>query len=354
MKLKMFLHFSKTLAVILCCALLFACDKNNSADSFSLKNQTMQKQLLKLLEDPSLETQNRYSVINSISNIFFAQKDYNRLVLFLTDWTERHSDDIYNTYWLFITASVYMQNNAAPIAEYYFDRILKNYPDITVKGQSIHFQCLRQLIKISTTPANRIKYFNELISKFPMNVSITELYERLALEYEKEGEWELAMRAYSQFLEQPDAQTIQIAGVPDAYANARQLVDFNNSPKDWTFESLAALEEAIKKAISRYDWRLLDQYKSKVNFFTMNWNQDRSASNAQEVFSMRNFMRGNRIRYNENLDDGSNPNEAYLWTTGWSQYISVWYLCFRKVNFPADPEIHGRWEWAGIYFGERL
>ena len=25
-----------------------------------------------------------------------------------------------------------------------------------------------------------------------------------------------------------------------------------------------------------------------------------------------------------------------------------------KVNFPADPEIHGRWEWAGIYFGEKL
>ncbi|MCI6442425.1 MAG: tetratricopeptide repeat protein, partial [Spirochaetia bacterium] len=46
--------------------------------------------------------------------------------------------------------------------------------------------------------------------------------------------------------------------------------------------------------------------------------------------------------------------EAYLRTTGWSNYVNVWYLYFRKVNFPADPEIHGRWEWAGIYYGEKL
>ncbi|MDR1596788.1 MAG: tetratricopeptide repeat protein, partial [Treponema sp.] len=46
--------------------------------------------------------------------------------------------------------------------------------------------------------------------------------------------------------------------------------------------------------------------------------------------------------------------EAYLRTWGWSQYISTWYLYFRKINFPSDPEIHGRWEWAGIYYGEKF
>jgi len=24
------------------------------------------------------------------------------------------------------------------------------------------------------------------------------------------------------------------------------------------------------------------------------------------------------------------------------------------VNFPADPKVHGNWEWAGIYFGEKM
>ncbi|MCR5289492.1 MAG: tetratricopeptide repeat protein, partial [Treponema sp.] len=149
--------------------------------------------------------------------------------------------------------------------------------------------------------------------------------------------------------------TIQIVGIPDAYSSARQLVDFNDSPKDWTFESLDALQNAIKKAISTYNWKALDQYKSKVNFFATNWNQETSTTeNGQEDFSMRSFMRGNSIHFNSQLDDTSNPNEAYLRTWGWSQYISIWYLYFRKVNFPVDPEIHGHWEWAGIYFGEKL
>jgi len=43
-----------------------------------------------------------------------------------------------------------------------------------------------------------------------------------------------------------------------------------------------------------------------------------------------------------------------LRTWGWHQYLSTWYLYFRKIYFPADPEIHGRWEWAGIYYGEKF
>jgi hypothetical protein len=64
-------------------------------------------------------------------------------------------------------------------------------------------------------------------------------------------------------------------------------------------------------------------------------------------------MRGNRIRYADRLDASSNSTEAFLKTWGWSQ-ISTWYLYFRKIYFPSDPEIHGRWEWAGVYYGEKF
>jgi len=351
----------KNLGILLSTVFLFsvflagcAAQKDEKLIIQQKKITIMQEELQTLLKNTGLTPQNRYALVNLMANNFLAEKNYDQLVLFLTDWVERHPHDTYNTYWLFMTAYVYMQRNADPIAEYYFDRILQDYPDIMVKNQSIHFLCLQNLIKISTKPADRIKYFNELITRFPSNVSITELYIRLALEYEKEGDWDQALKSCSLFLEQPDAPTIQITGVPDAYANARQLVDFNNSPKDWTFESLGALETAVKHAISTYDWKALDSYRSKVNFFAMNWNQDGTDKSEQEEFSMRSFMRGNSIHYNTQLDDTSNPNEAYLKTWGWSQYISVWYLYFRKVNFPVDPEIHGRWEWAGIYFGEKF
>lgn len=315
------------------------------------------KQIKELLEKNDFSSQLQYAELNKIAKKLHVSAPTEMITL-LTDWVEKNPEDTYNAYWLFLVATEYLNaskraenENSKPVAEYYFERILRNYPDLLVNGQSIHFACLQNLINISKNTANRISYFNRLINNFPKNVSITEMYVRLALEYEKEGEWDQALKAYSLFIEQPDSSTIQIVGIPDAYANARKIVDFSNSPKNWTFESLDALEKAVKRALSAYDWKSLDSYRSKANFFTMNWKTSEYDSNAEGDFSMRNFMRGNRIRYNAELDESSNSSEAYLRTTGWSTYVDTWYLYFRKVNFPVDPEIHGRWEWAGIYLG---
>ena len=330
--------------------LVLGCTRNSKNDE---SDETL-TQLTTLLEDETISAQSRYAVINRIANLFYSQGRTDDMVLFLTEWVETHPGDSYDSYWLFMVASNYLKAGEEPLAEYYYERIINNFSDLLVNGDSIHFACLQHLIQISKCSANRINYFNRIISNFPQNVSITEMYLRLALEYENVGEWDMALKSYSLFLEQPDSSTIQIPGIPDAYTKARQMVDFSKSPKDWTFESLDALENAVKKAISSYNWRALDRYRSKVNFFAMSWKSSESDPNALENFSMHNFMLGNRIRYNESLDDTSTPTEAYLRTWGWSQYINVWYLYFRKVNFPADPEIHGRWEWAGIYFGEKL
>jgi len=338
------------LSLIFTVMLISACARDNS----SSKNDETLAQLTALLEDTTISPQSRYAVINRIANLFYSQGRTDDMVLFLTEWVETHPGDDYDSYWLFMVASNYLKSGQEALAEYYYERIINNFSDLLVNGESIHFVCLQHLIQISKSSANRINYFNRIISNFPQNVSITEMYLRLALEYENAGEWELALKSYSLFLEQPDSSTIQIPGIPDAYTKARQMVDFAKSPKDWTFESLDALGTAVKKAISSYNWRALDRYRSKVNFFAMSWKSSESDPNALENFSMHNFMLGNRIRYNESLDDTSTPTEAYLRTWGWSQYINVWYLYFRKVNFPADPEIHGRWEWAGIYFGEKL
>ena len=322
----------------------------DSATSFS----ETQQQLYGILEQQDLPPESKYTIINRIANNLLAAEEYNQLVIFLTSYVEENPGDTYNAYWLLMTAYVYMQLEAKPMAEYYFDRIINTCQDLEVQGQSLHFLCLQNLIQICQDSTHRISYFSEIIERFPQLVNTTELYYRLAVEYENEGEWDLALKSYSDFLAQEDASTIQITGEPNAYTNAQRLVDFNDSPKDWTFESLDALEKAVKQAITNYNYRSLDKYKSKVNFFAMSWRQDMYDTNSQEDFSMQGFMRGNRIRYNAELDEASNPNEAYLRTWGWNNYVSVWYLYFRKVNFPIDPEIHGRWEWAGIYYGEML
>ena len=344
----------KKLSVPLLVALILSATSCGKSPTVPDARDDAQEQLRALLDSPNLNEKQQYSIINQLANKYLLEKDYQGLVLFLTDHVEQNPNDTYNSYWLLMTAYAYLSMGAEPVAEYYFDRILQQCQDLLVKGNSVHFMCLQNLIQISKTPSHRIKYFNELITRFPDDINTTELYLHLATEYENDSQWDQALKNYTLFLQQPDASTIQIPGEPDAYKDARHFVDFNNSSKDWTFESLPALEEAVRKAIKNYDWRALDRYKAKVNFFSMSWKQDEMDANAQEEFSMRSFMRGNRIRVSDTLDEASNPNEAYLRTWGWSTYIPVWYLYFRKVNFPVDPDIHGNWEWAGIYMGNKL
>ena len=335
------------LCLLLCCFCLSAC-KN-------VKTENTQEELKEILLTHKLEPKQRYAIINQMANNLLSKEDFQGVILLLTNWVEENPDDMYNSYWLLMTAYAYLSLNAEPVAEYYFDRILQTCPDLLVKGNSIHFMCLQNLIQISKTPSHRIKYFNELINRFPDNVNTTELYLRLSIEYQNDNQWDQALKTCELFLQQPDATTIQIPGEPDAYKNARHLIDFNKSSKDWTFESLSALETAVKRAIRNYDWKSLDKYKAKVNFFTMSWKQDEMDANSQESFSMKDWMRGgNRIRYSDTLDETSNPNEAYLRTWGWNNYVSVWYLYFRKIDFPMDPDINGNWEWAGIYIGNKL
>lgn len=314
---------------------------------------TMQDNLYSILNNQELTVETRFAVIARIANNMLSVKDYNSVVLFLTEWVESHPEDQYNAYWLLMTAHAYLQMQAEPMAEYYFERIINNYDDLLVHGQSVHFKCYQNLIKLNTNSANRITYFNQLISRFSTEISTTEMYYRLAMEYEAEGEWDQAIKALTKFLHNDDASSIVIAGYPNAYTEAKQLIDFNNSSKNWTFETLDSLLTAVTNSLGSYNWMALDRYRSKVNFFAISWRQDEDTP-LPDDFSIGNFMFGNKIRWNTELDEDSSPTEAYLRTTGWSNYISTWYLYFRKVNFPADPDIHGRWEWAGIYYGEKL
>ena len=175
----------------------------------------------------------------------------------------------------------------------------------------------------------------------------------LAQNYEKLGEWNLAIQSYSKFIGLGRFDLV-IPGIPDNYGYARKIVDYSSSTKSWTVESLDELLSVIKSAIQRKDYDTLERYRSKVNFFSMAWKQELSDIYGSQDFSLRNFMYGTYIKIEPEIDPSSTPHEAYLKTSGWNQYSRIWYLYFRKVNFPADPEIHGRWEWAGIYYGEKI
>ena len=312
------------------------------------------RDLFSLLAEETENSREQLAIIKAISNIYLRQGEFNTLINFLSSWMHQHPEDPYAAYYLFMIAFAHQQLEAYPVAALYLDMIVKNYPDLEIQGRSIHLTALNQLITLVSDPRQRVWYYQELISRFEDQIDPGPIHFMLGQAYEEIGEWDSAIRAYTLFLSHPFTT---VPGFPEAHSYARRMVDFSNSAKDWTFESLNALADAIRSALRAGAPGRLLRYHAKANFFTRTWENEDSAvggTAGHATFNLADFMRGNRIRYAYTLDVSSNGDEAFLRTWGWSLHLPTWYLYFRRIHFPPDPEMHGRWEWAGIFYGERF
>ncbi len=325
----------------------------NPPPYYVVGNEKERDELLKLskaFDEQSSNPEANFILIQEISKILHTQGELEILNLFLTTYVEKNPDDSFNGYYLLLTAQNYLEIEAIPFAILYFDRILKNYSDLRVRGQSIHYICLFNLIELVDKPQNKVDYYKELLSNFSDDIEKGPAYFYLAKTYEELGEWDLSIQAYKNFLQYPD---VKVPGYPDAVKQIEPIIDFYDyRNKNWTMENLDDLVNAVKYAIRTKNYRKLSQYRAKINFFAVSWEQVKTEANSDFLDKLSVFMK-NRVRYAADLDRDSNLQEAYLKTWGWSYRIKTWYLYFRRVHFPADPEIHGQWEWAGIYFGDK-
>lgn len=313
------------------------------------RQQDELRQLFSSLEEED-SPENRFILIQEIVKVINSTPRREMLNLFLTTYVEEHPSDPFNAYYLLIVAQQYKQNGAVPFAAHYYERILRNYSDLLVRGRSVHYICLTSLIEIGGPADVMVTYYKELLGRFEKDIDKGPIYYHLAKAYEELGEWDLAMQANRQFLQYPDAQ---VPGVPDALEKVRPVVEFYDfKNKDWTAESLDELIDSITYALWTRNARTLLRYRTKVNFFAVSWEQEKVPADMEFLAGLGGFMK-QRISFAAELDGDSNSQEAYLRTSGWSYRIQTWYLYFRKIHFPADPQIHGRWEWAGIYFGEK-
>jgi tetratricopeptide (TPR) repeat protein len=308
-------------------------------------------ELFYLLKTEESGSDDEFAITREIAASFARVKDYERLIHFLSAKTINNPADPYNGYYFLMIAYAYIQQESRPIAALYFDLIITNYPDLIINDESIHLICLRHLINEINKPERLVYYYNELISRFSEKIDLGNAYFMLGQVCEHAGNWNGAIAAYTNYL--PYTGTV-IPGFPQADQYAKNQVDFSRSQKDWTFESLDALRSAIEEALDNGSVNTLMRYQTKVNFFARSWEQVETADIGMNRFNLAQFMYGNRIKYASAFDDSSNSTEAFFRTTGWALSLNTWYLYFRKIYFPQDPEIHGRWEWAGIYYGEKF
>ncbi|MDR1868717.1 MAG: tetratricopeptide repeat protein [Treponema sp.] len=350
-------NFTRHTAFILSAFLFISCGirTENGINPYYISGKGESRQqfleLVNLLKKEDAGSEGEFAVVQEIAASFARNKDFDRLIHFLNEKTIANPSNPYNGYYMLMIAYAYIQTNSEPIAALVFDLIIKNYPDLTINDESIHLVCLRQLIRLNNNPERQVWYYQELISRFPDKIDLGSVYFMLGQSCELIGDWNSAIQAYTNYL--PYTGTI-IPGFPNADQYAKHQVDFSKSPKNWTFESLSALRTAIENALDDGNARALTRCQAKVNFFARSWEQMETDDSGMVDFNLAEFMYNNRIRYAPALDPSSNSTEAFLRTTGWSRYLPTWYLYFRKIYFPQDPEIHGRWEWAGIYYGEKF
>lgn len=307
-------------------------------------------ELFRLLDSDDLGADERFAVTQKIGSSLMDTKDYGRLISFLSDEVAAQPNAPYNARHLLTIAYAYAKQGARRVEALYYDRIVKNYADLVVNGESIHYACLKKLLALVPEPERRIEYRWKLIDRFPDRIDLGAELFLLGTEYEALGDWDAAIDAYRRYM---PYYASEIPGHPDAAQYARSFIDLATTPKDWAYESLDDLVARVKASLDAGDSRGLSRLRAKVGFFAMDWHQERDDGNSQVQFDLSVFMNG-RIRYSDQLDQSSNSREAFLHTTGWTERMPSWYLYFRKINFPADPEVHGRWEWAGIYFGDKL
>lgn len=274
-------------------------------------------------------------------------------IIFLTTHAARDAADPFDAYYLLMAAQAYEELGETPLAVHYYARVLKNHQDLLVKGESVHLYCLQRLVELETSAQERIGYLKELSSpRFSGKVERPgALYFRLAQSYEEVGNWEQAVKAYNLFLGTAD---LEVPGVTNASRVAAEKVLFYYADPTWTVPDLATLVEAVRDAIERKDIAKLRRYQARVNFSAEGWEQAAPSEEVPEEFAISNYLASSNPSVGSELDPTSNDREAWLRTTNWSFRPTTWYLYFRRIDFPAKPDVNGHWEWAGIKFGERL
>lgn len=308
---------------------------------------------LKMLYETLAETETaegRFILINRISQIL---KNADRITfdLFLQHILRTYPEDPFNAYYLLQRAQNCEDLKNPGAAQVHYLRLLKEYPELTMEGRSLTERTLEKSLSLTRDADIRIELYLMKLARNPQPQQKTEIYYHLAKAYEEKKEWQNALKAYENFLGSP---YVPIHSDPIAYSSAVKKIKLSQfSSADWVYDDLNRLVGDVKYAIRTRNARLIQRYQSQAGFFASSWAQDELEAESSFQSGIGVILQRQPIRYRDTLDPISNDREAYLETWNWQYQIGKWYFYFTKIDFPANPEINGKWEWAGIYFGDK-
>jgi hypothetical protein len=236
------------LTLILILAAFQGC--SGSAGCYAVRDRAQNRELSRLfsaLEKEEDSSESRFIIIQQIVKVLRSTGEQAKVNLFLTSYVQKNPADAFNANYLLTVALNYNEKGDYPFAVHYFERILRNYQDLLVRGVSVHYTCLTNLITMTQNPEVRVDYYRELIGRFGDIIERGPTFYYMGKTYEELGEWDLAIQAYKSFLASPDPS---IPGKPDAEQEIREMIQFyDRRDKNWTMESLDQLVNVIKEAL---------------------------------------------------------------------------------------------------------
>jgi tetratricopeptide (TPR) repeat protein len=210
------------------------------------------------------------------------------------------------------------------------------------------------LIEMTEKPEELIKLYSKLENKFPSKMRTGINYYNLAKTYEKAGEFGNAIKTYRKMINLRDKN---IPGGAEKYEYIKEMLVYSSrEEKGWLYSNKEKLINNLKYGIRTKNGSVLQRTASRQDFFVVSWAAEEQAVRQGFINNFQRFLQGTwqgPVKYDRDLDNSSNDTEAYLKTYNWSWRIRTWYFYFRKLDFPADPEINGKWEWKGIYVGDK-
>lgn len=332
--------------------LLLSCNKKSekwiSRYPFRLNEQT-HDQLETIFLDENITSEYRLMLLNHILPEVEKKADIPTINLIISDIINKYPEDPYLGYYYYLIGFNWEKLEMNDLANQYYHYAVNNTQDILVQGESLHLNCFQNLLDTTVDPSFKIYLSELLISKFSDRISLGLYHYVLGRNYEKLGDWSTAYNHYRQFLYYPNTT---IPDEPNAYEKVHRKVKLYDSYSSPAFPTLDSVLYSVKNAISSRDFALLDTYKSN-NFFIMSWTQEQEKLILNPDMPFKSYSQ-RIISYSPSIEQFSNDEEAYLMTWGWSFRVHYWYFNFKKIDFPPDPEINGKWEFAGVYLGKPL
>jgi tetratricopeptide (TPR) repeat protein len=303
------------------------------------------------------KSKERFIINKQVVDLYNSFEADGKKILFLTTMVGRFPNDPFNGYYLALVAQAYQRMGAGQFAAHYYEKALTSCEDLFFAGEYVHKFCLQELSALRSRPEEKIFYYRELLRRFSQAIDTAAVRFSLARALEETGEYAAAVDAYREFLKLPEPI---VPGVPGAATLVREKLYLYENKPVWIRQDLNDLVSRIRTAIETKNVAALQTWRAGAYFFTLTWEQKNDPSlNIFTQASIKDyigsFLLNSNVVVDAKLDIDSSAREAYLRTDNWAFRVhTTWYFYFRKVDFRPDPEVNGGWEWAGIYFGEKL